>query len=187
MSRRRKLKKVSVADIKIDSAPLDLRPNTILNRGADVIGFEIESATTPGEKVVMWRSRKDPLYTMYAEGTIDEPQLRAGERWRECYGLCEIGAVRGQDPTKEYVDTSPSTQYEPTSDRAIKAGKDLKKARVALGVVGEWIVRKILGEGLFPGRVAELLGYKSERATSFYAQRFREALQTLAVTFTNCS
>lgn len=185
--RRKKLKKISLAQPKIEETPLDLRPNTILNPKERVVGVEVENPNKPDEKIVVWRSTRDPLFMMYAKGDIDEAQRLAGEHWRECYRLCEIGGLRGQDMTREYVDTSPAVQYEPVSDRQIRAAKDLKKASQQLGVIGEWLIHRILGDGLFPNQVAELMGYKSERKIAFYAERFREALQTLALTFTYCS
>lgn len=187
MPRRKKLKKaISVAQIQTESA-LDLRPNTILNPKERVVGVEVDNPNRPEEKIILWRSTRDPLSMMYAQGTIDDPQRLAGEHWRECYRLCEIGGVRGQDPTREYVDTSPAVQYEPISDRQLSAAKDLKKASVALGIIGEWLVRRILGDGLFPHQVAELAGQAGDTATRYYSRRFREALETLALSFTTCS
>lgn len=182
--KRRKLRKISVPQLQTTETPLDLRPNTILNPKEKVMGIEVDNPNKPEEKIIVWRSTRDPLFMMYAQGTIDDAQRLAGEHWRECYRLCEIGGVRGQDLTREYVDTSPGLQYEPVGDRQIRASKDLKKASQALGIIGEWLIRRILGDGLFPAQVAELMGHKSERKAAFYGERFREALQTLALTFT---
>lgn len=187
MSKRTRLKKVSLAQVSVTEGPLDLRPNTILNQKEKVIGFEVENPNKPDEKVIVWRSTRDPLFKLYAEGTIDEPQRLAGEHWRECYRLCEIGGVRGQDFTRDYVDTSPGQQFEPIGDRQIKASKDLKKASQRLGEIGDFVVSRILGDGLFPRQVAELFGAATDRSIRYWTDRFKEALQTLALTFTVCS
>lgn len=187
MAGRRKLKKISLAQSPIETAPLDLRPNTILNPKERVVGVEVDNPNKPDEKIIVWRSTRDPLFMLYAQGAIDEPQRMAGEHWRECYRLCEIGGVRGQDLTREYVDTSHTACYEPVGDRQIRASKDLKKARQALGEVGEFVVNRVLGEGLFPKQIAELFGETADRKIRYWSDRFREALQTLAVVFTYCS
>lgn len=179
--RRRRLRKVEVT-LAQQSGPLDLRSNTLLPRGANVAPVEVDNPNKRGEKIIIWRNRKDPL-SFYASCTppvIDEPQRLAGEHWRRCYELCVVGSVRGYW-LRDYVDQSAGTQYEPISDNQVRASKDLARAAKKLGEKGVMIVKAILIDGFFAKQLANGDGERGER---YYVDRFRECLQDLAIVFT---
>lgn len=138
---------------------------------------------SPGQpKVMAIRNlRDDPLAAMRAADQVDEVQYHAGCRWQRAYLSCEIGAVKAIDFTKEAVDGGRLA--EPTSDVQQRALKDIVRAREDLGAWGDSLVRDILGFGMTIAKAADARGLISEYDRKYLGRRFRECLDTLAVTF----
>jgi hypothetical protein len=131
---------------------------------------------------VMRALRDDPLAAMEKAGQIDKAMYLAGRHWQKAHELSEIGGARGIDTTREAVDGGQIAQSSIT-DSQRRAFADLIKASRALGMEGEAIVRDILGRHMTVTLAAAKRGLHAERERLYIGRRFREALETLAVTF----
>lgn len=187
MSRRlgAKRRKVTLAEAPLTtdrSGPVDRRARDLL-RNAHVVAVEVDDpyALESGEKIVAFRSlRDDPLARLHCRKMISDVQHEAGKDYRRDMELVEIGGARAIDPTKEAVDGGRFIA-EPISAAYGKAHKRLGEAGVAMGLLQESIVRAVLAGNLFPGQVAVVRGFRSEKDQGHYAWLFRKALDVLAV------
>jgi hypothetical protein len=139
-------------------------------------------STTGGKIVVTASLRDDPLGQFYARRHIDEAQYRAGLKLLEWFDLAEIGSVQAIDPSKEPVD-GRGAFVEPITDRQLDASRKLAHVHSVLGKVGYDLCRSVIAGGLIMEQVAAAAGNSSQRSIDFWARRFRECLQTLAVAF----
>lgn len=125
--------------------------------------------------------RGDPLAAMRAAQQIDEVQFNAGQHWQFAYLRCEIGAVKAIDPAKEAVDGGKLA--DPLSNVQQKAIRDISRARDDLGAWGDALVRDILGRAMTLAKAADARGLTRNYDRKYLGLRFRECLDTLAVTF----
>jgi hypothetical protein len=178
MARRSKLKHaVSLAGP--GSAVHDRRAQDLT---INAVVAPVEMADPFGDRVVVLRSlRDDPLAGMFARRQIDQAQYDAGREWQRLTEQTEVGNIRAIDTTKEAVDGGRFP--EPLSDNAARAFKELNRAHGLLGMIGENIVREILGSRLSIMEMAQRRGYTTRTEIEFMGKRFREALDTLAVAF----
>lgn len=177
---RRKLKRaeitlaktIEIADRQAVDAPEQLR----------VVPVDVQDPYNPAETIRVVRSTRDPLTWMAARGAIDEPQRLAGEYWRKCWNEAQFGAVSAIDTTQEKVDGGKI--YEPISDNQVKAAKYLSRCRKELGMIGDWVIHRVLADNLFPKDIAKLFGHTGDRQIRYWTFRVREALQCVAIVFT---
>lgn len=130
---------------------------------------------------VLQNLRDDPLAGMLARRQIDQAQFEAGRIWQRYMEDTEVGNIRAIDPTKEAVDGG--RMPEPLSDSAARAFKELARAHALLGMIGESIVRDILGSRLTIQQAGQRRGYSTKAEQEYMGRRFREALDQLAVVF----
>lgn len=156
------------------------RRATDLVMGAMVAPVEMKDPF--GDQVVVLRSlRDDPLAGMFARRQIDQAQYDAGREWQRLTEKTEIGNVKAIDPTKEAVDGGRFPEL--YREGAARAARDLAHAHATLGMIGESIVKDILGSRLTIKQSGARRGYTSKAEIEFMGQRFREALNTLAEVF----
>lgn len=174
---------------KLSRRPITLAGPSVLHdrRATDlVIGAQVapvEMEDPYGDRVVVLRSlRDDPLAGMFARRQIDQAQYDAGRKWQAYMEDTEVGNIRAIDPTKEAVDGG--RMPEPLSDRAAFAFRELSHAHATLGMIGENIVRDVLGTNRMTIKQAAAKRCCTKTAeVEFWGKRFREALDTLAVVF----
>lgn len=131
-----------------------------------------------GEQIAVIRSvRDDPLADMHSRGVIDDAMFWAGRKWQKLHECSEIGPIGAVDPTREAVDGGKPR--DPITDRQIDAFRELNLAHRELGMIGERLVKDILGQGLTIGQVADKWGRTSQREQNYLSRRFRESLETL--------
>jgi hypothetical protein len=178
MARRSKLRRaISLAGPGVQVHDRQARDLTI-----NAIVAPVEVKDPYGDRIVVLRSlRDDPLAGMFARRQIDQAQYDGGRAWQKCMEESEVGNIRAIDPTKEAVDGGRCP--EPLSDRYAHAHAKLKEAHSILGMIGENIVRDILGSRLTIMEAGQRRGYTTKDELAFMGRRFREALDTLAVVF----
>jgi hypothetical protein len=154
-----------------------------LPRNAQVAEVEIDDplALVPGEKIVALRSiRNDPLGRLHSHRQIDEAQYRGGRAFQDDWEKAERGP-RAVDPTREYVDASPAR--EPITERQRKAVMRLSRAERELGADGAALVREVLILGMTMEQVGERRDLRGQRWMDYFAKRFRECLDRLALIY----
>jgi hypothetical protein len=130
------------------SARIHDRKAQDLPLNAEVAEVEVDDplALEPGEKIVTLRSiRNDPLARLHSHHQIDEAQFRGGRAFQDDWEKAERGP-RAVDPTREYVDASPSR--EPITERQRRAVLRLNRASRELGADGAVLVHEVLILGL---------------------------------------
>jgi hypothetical protein len=108
---------------------------------AEVADVEVDDplALEPGEKIVTLRSiRNDPLARLHSHHQIDEAQFRGGRAFQDDWEKAERGP-RAVDPTREYVDASPSR--EPITERAGRCCGSTARAANSAPTVRCWCMR----------------------------------------------
>jgi hypothetical protein len=178
MARRSKLKRaVSLAG---PGMQVHDRRSQDLTINAQVAPVEVVDPF--GDRIVVMQSlRDDPLFGMLARKQIDKVQYQAGRDWQKFMEQCEVGNIRAINTTVEAVDGGRPP--DPLSERYAYAFKQLARADEHLGMIGQNIVRDILGSRLTIMEMAQRRGYTSRSEIEFMGRRFREALDTLAVVF----
>ena len=166
------------------------RPTTIhdrrsndLPRNAEVAAVEVDDplALEPGEKIVTLRSlRNDPLGRLHSHHQIDEAQYQGGRAFQEDWEQAQRGP-QAVDPTREYVDGGRSR--EPITERQRKAVLRLNRAERELGADGSALVHDVLVRGLTMQQVGERRALKGQRWIDYFARRFRECLDRLALLY----
>jgi hypothetical protein len=143
----------------------------------------IEVVDPFGDRIVVLQNlRDDPLAGMLARKQIDRVQYRAGQIWQEYMEATEIGGIKAIDPTKEAVDGGRFP--DPLTDKAAEAFLKLREAHATLGMIGENIIRDVLGSNRMTIKQAAAKRYCFKVGEiEFWGKRFREALDTLAVVF----
>ena len=138
-----------------------------LPRNAEVVPVEIDDpfAREPGEKIVALRSvRNDPLGRLHAHKQLDEAQYRSGRAFQNDWERAEQG--------RELV-----------TEGQRQAMVRLNRAERELGADGAAIVHDILVHGLTMEQVGHKRGLSSQRWNDYFARRFKECLDRLAVLY----
>lgn len=124
--------------------------------------------------------RDDPLMRYKVRGFIDEAQFQAGRQWQDCYEAIELGRGQGIDYSQPKVDCHGKS--DPMTDRRMRATDDLKAMSKVLGMTGEAIFRKVLGERKFMAQVVKEFGYSgTQREIDGFSLMFRVGLEAVAV------
>ena len=154
-----------------------------LPHSAEVATIEVDDplALEPGDKIVTLRSiRNDPLARLHSHRQIDEAQYRGGRAFQDDWEKAERGP-RALDPSREYVDGGQFR--EPITERQRKAVLRLNRAERELGADGSALVHDILILGMTMEQVGLRRGLRSQRWMDYFARRFRECLDRLALMY----
>jgi hypothetical protein len=173
LKRNRTDKRAKIHDRRAQDLPLN----------AEVAEVEVDDplALEVGEKIVTLRSiRNDPLARLHSHHQIDEAQFRGGRAFQDDWEKAERGP-QALDPTREYVDASPAR--EPITERQRRAVRRLNRATRELGADGAVLVHEILVLGLSMEQVGERRGLHGQRWMDYFAKRFRECLDRLALVY----
>jgi hypothetical protein len=160
----------------------DRRSRDLL-RNAEVATVEVDNplALDPGDKIVVLRStRHDPLGRLHSHHQIDEAQYQAGRAFQSDWEKAERGP-RAVDPTREYVDGGQSR--EPITEGQRKAVLRLNRAERELGADGSAIVHDVLVHGMTMQQIGERRGLTTQRWKDYFARRFCECLDCLAILY----
>lgn len=166
-----------------DPAKAHDRRSRDLLRNAEVATVEVDNplALDPGDKIVVLRStRNDPLGRLHSHHQIDEAQYEAGRAFQSDWEKAERGP-RAVDPTREYVDGGQSR--EPITEGQRKAVLRLNRAERELGADGSAIVHDVLVHGMTMQQIGERRGLTTQRWKDYFARRFCECLDCLAVLY----
>lgn len=154
-----------------------------LPHNAEVATIEVDDplALEPGDRIVTLRSiRNDPLARLHSHRQIDEAQYRGGRALQDDWEKAERGP-RALDPSREYVDGGQFR--EPITERQRKAVLRLNRAERELGADGSALVHEILILGMTMEQVGLRRGLRSQRWIDYFARRFRECLDRLALMY----
>jgi len=154
-----------------------------LPRNAEVAAVEVDNplALEPGEKIVTLRSiRNDPLARLHSHRQIDEAQYQGGRAFQSDWERAERGP-RAVDPTREYVDGGQ--MREPITEGQRKAVLRLNRAERELGADGSALVHDVLVHGLTMEQVGQKRGLRTQRWKDYFARRFCECLDRLALIY----
>ena len=150
---------------------------------AEVASAEIDDplALEPGEKIIALRSiRNDPLGRLHSHRHIDEAQYRSGRAFQDDWEKAERGP-RAVDPTREYVDGGQAR--EPITERQRRAVLRLGRIERELGADGIVLVHEVLVLGLTMEQVGLRRGLRGQRWKDYFARRFQECLDRLALIY----
>ncbi|CAL79018.1 conserved hypothetical protein [Bradyrhizobium sp. ORS 278] len=181
MARPRRSKPLRTSKIQ-HSSTHDRRAQE-LTRHADVVPVEIDDplALEPGEKIVTLRSvRNDPLGRLHAHKQLDDAQYRAGRAFQNDWERAERGP-QAIDPSREHVDGARGR--EPVTESQRQAVLRLNRAERELGLDGAAITHDVLVHGLTMEQVGQKRGLASQRWNDYFARRFKECLDRLAVVY----
>jgi hypothetical protein len=166
-----------------DPAKLHDRRSRDLPRNAEVAAVEVDDplALDPGDRIVTLRSiRNDPLGRMHSYRHIDEAQYQGGRALQADWEKAERGP-RAVDPTREYVDGGQ--MREPITEGQRKAVLRLNRAERELGADGSALVREVLILGMTMEQIGQRRGLRGQRWIDYFARRFRECLDRLALIY----
>ena len=150
---------------------------------AEVAIAEVDDpyALQPGEKVIALRSiRNDPLGRLHSHRQIDDAQYQAGRTFQNDWERAERGP-KAVDPTREYVDGAQ--MREPITEGQRKAALRLNNCERELGADGSAIVHDVLVHGMNMEQVGDRRGLQSQRWNDYFARRFKECLDRLALIY----
>jgi len=154
-----------------------------LPRNAEVAAVEVDDplGLDPGDKIVTLRSiRNDPLARLHSHRQIDEAQYRGGRAFQDDWEQAERGP-RAVDPTREFVDGGAAC--EPITERQRRAVLRLNRAERELGADGSALVHDVLITGLTMREISERRELRGQRWIDYFARRFRECLDRLALLY----
>jgi hypothetical protein len=154
-----------------------------LPRNAEVAAVEVDDplGLEPGDKIVTLRSiRNDPLARLHSHHQIDEAQYRGGRAFQNDWERAERGP-RAVDPTREYVDGGQAR--EPITESQRNAVLRLNRAERDLGADGSALVHEVLILGMTMEQVGQRRGLCSQRWKDYFARRFCECLDRLALIY----
>jgi len=160
----------------------DRRARDLL-RNAEVAAIEVDDplGLEPGEKIVTLRSiRNDPLGRLHAHRYIDEAQYQGGRAFQNDWEQAERGP-QAVDPSREYVDGA--RMREPITEGQRKAVLRLNRAERELGAVGAALVHEVLILGMTIEQIGQRRGFRGQRWNDYFARRFRECLERLALVY----
>jgi hypothetical protein len=152
-------------------------------RNAEVAAVEVDDplALEPGDKIVTLRSiRNDPLARLHSHRQIDEAQYQGGRAFQNDWEKAERGP-RAVDPTREYVDGGQ--MREPITEGQRKAVLRLNRAERELGADGATLLHEVLILGMTMEQVGQRRALRGQRAMDYFARRFRECLDRLALLY----
>ncbi|SEM30116.1 hypothetical protein [Bradyrhizobium sp. OK095] len=150
---------------------------------AEVAEVEIDNplGLDPGEKIVAIRSvRGDPLGRLHAHHQIDEAQYRGGRAFQNDWERAERG-LQAVDTTREYVDGTGTR--EPVTESQRQAVLRLNRIERELGTDGSALVYDVLVLGLTMDQIGERRAVRTQRWNDYFARRFRECLDRLALIY----
>ena len=124
--------------------------------------------------------RNDPLARLHSHRQIDEAQYRGGRAFQDDWEKAERGP-RALDPTREYVDGGQAC--EPITERQRKAVLRLNRITAELGTDGMVLVHEVLVEGFTMEQVGLRRGLRGQRWKDYFARRFQECLDRLALAY----
>lgn len=152
-----------------------------LVRNADVVPVEIDDPYEQGGKILAFRSlRDDPLGRLFCRGQIDQAQFDGGQAYRNDWEKAERGP-KAIDPSKEFVDGGALP--EPITEGQRKATISLNAANRELGPDGTAIIVAVLVHGQTMEQIADARRLSGYRWTDYFAKRFQECLNRLAVVY----
>lgn len=154
-----------------------------LPRNAQVVSVEVEDplGLEPGEKIVVLRSiRNDPLGRLHSHRQIDDAQYQAGRAFQNDWERAERGP-QAVDPGREFVDGAQ--RREPITESQRQAVLRLNRAERELGADGSALVHDVLVQGMTMEQVGERREANSQRWKDYFARRFRECLDRLALMY----
>jgi hypothetical protein len=166
-----------------DPAKAHDRRSRDLPRNAEVAAAEVDDplGLEPGDKIVTLRSiRNDPLGRMHSHRHVDEAQYQGGRALQADWEKAERGP-RAVDPTREYVDGGQIREAITESQR--QAVLRLNRAERELGADGAALVHEVLILGMTMEQVGERRGLRAQRWNDYFARRFRECLDRLALMY----
>lgn len=166
-----------------DPAKAHDRRSRDLPRNAEVTAVEVDDplGLDPGDKIVTLRSiRNDPLGRMHSHRHVDEPQYQAGRAFQGDWEKAERGP-QAVDPSREYVDGGQ--MREPISEGQRKAVLRLNRIERELGADGAALVHAVLIQGMTMEQFGEQRGLRAQRWNDYFARRFRECLDRLALIY----
>jgi hypothetical protein len=150
---------------------------------AQVVSVRIDDpfALQPGEKIAAIRSiRNDPLGRLHSHHQLDDTQYKAGRTFQNDWERAERGP-QAIDPAREHVDGAQGR--EPITEGQRQAVLRLNRAERELGADGAAIVHDVLVQGLTMEQVGQKRGLQSQRWNDYFARRFRECLDRLALVY----
>jgi hypothetical protein len=154
-----------------------------LPRNAEVAAIEVDDplGLEPGDKIVTLRSiRNDPLARLHTHRQIDEAQYQGGRAFQDDWEKAERGP-QAVDPGREYVDGG---QYrEPITEGQRKAVLRLNRTERELGADGSALVHEVLILGMTMEQIAQRRALGGQRWLDYFARRFRECLDRLALIY----
>ena len=165
------------------SAKIHDRRSQDLPRNAEVAAVEVDDplGLEPGDKIVTLRSiRNDPLGRLHSHRHLDEAQYQGGRAFQGDWEKAERGP-QAVDPTREYVDGG--RMREPITERQRKAVLRLNRTERELGADGSALVHEVLILGLSMEQIGLRRGLRTQRWTDYFARRFRECLDRLALIY----
>jgi hypothetical protein len=184
MSKARRRKAQPYNPAKATDPKVHDRRSSDLVRNARVGVIEIEDPFEHGGKLLAFRNiRNDPLARLHDRKQIDEAQFQGGRAFQHDWEIAERGP-QAIDPSKEAVDGG--RMPEPITEAQQVATKRLNSVQRQLGLQGSHITRCILIDG---ATIDELVTLETtsrsttERWRRYYATRFRECLDSLALAY----
>ena len=172
---RRKRRKAHDPSKAYDRRAQDLPLNAEVARVEvdDPLGLE------PGDRIVALRStRGDPLAKLHTHHQIDEAQYRGGRAFQQDWEKAERGP-RAVDMTRERVDGGQAR--EPITEGQRRAVARLNRIEHELGADGTVLVHEVLILGMTTQQVGERRGLVAQRWKDYFARRFQECLDRLAL------
>jgi hypothetical protein len=166
-----------------DPAKAHDRRSRDLPRNAEVASVEVDDplALDPGDKIVTLRSlRNDPLARLHSRRQIDEAQYQGGRSFQNDWEKAERGP-QAVDPSREYVDGGQFR--EPITEGQRKAVLRLNRIERELGADGSALIHQVLILGMTMEQVAERRGLGTQRWLDYFAKRFCECLDRLALAY----
>jgi hypothetical protein len=154
-----------------------------LPRNAEVAAVEVDDplALEPGEKIVTLRSiRNDPLARLQSHHQIDEAQYQGGRAFQHDWERAQRGP-QAVDPSREYVDGVQTR--EPITEGQRQAVLRLNRIERELGADGSALVHDVLVQGLTMEQIGQRRGLSSQRWKDYFARRFQECLDRLALIY----
>lgn len=150
---------------------------------AELVAVEVDNplALDLDDKIVAMRSiRNDPLGRLHSHHQIDEAQYRGGRAYQSDWERAERGP-QAMDPTREYVDGTRSR--EPVTESQRQAVLRLNRVEHELGTDGAALVHDVLVLGLTMDQIGQRRAVSTQRWNDYFARRFRECLDRLALVY----
>ncbi len=148
---------------------------------AEVAPVEVDDpfGAGSGDRIVALRTtRSDPLAKLHSRGQIDEAQYRGGRAFQNDWEKAERGP-QAVDPTRERVDGGH--MREPITEGQRRAVVRLNRVEHELGADGTVLIHEVLILGMNMEQVGERRDLRGQRWKDYFARRFQECLDRLAL------